>query len=42
VRLANIPFKFSDCDATPRRVAPLMGQHNREVAAELGFGDAEI
>jgi crotonobetainyl-CoA:carnitine CoA-transferase CaiB-like acyl-CoA transferase len=42
VRLANIPFKFSDCDATPRRVAPLMGQHNREVAADLGFGAAEI
>jgi crotonobetainyl-CoA:carnitine CoA-transferase CaiB-like acyl-CoA transferase len=42
VRLANIPFKFSDCDATPRRVAPLLGQHNREVAAELGFGAAEI
>lgn len=42
VRLANLPFRFSDCDATPRRVAPLMGQHNREVAAELGFGAAEI
>ncbi|HEX4885172.1 MAG TPA: CoA transferase [Casimicrobiaceae bacterium] len=37
VRLANVPFKFSDCDPTPRRAAPLMGQHNREIAAELGF-----
>ena len=42
VRLANIPFKFSDCDVTPRSVAPLMGQHNREIAANLGFSGAEI
>ena len=42
VRLANIPFKFSDCDVTPRSVAPLMGQHNREIAAKLGFSGAEI
>ena len=42
VRLANIPFKFSDCDVTPRSVAPLMGQHNREIAAKLGFSTVEI
>jgi crotonobetainyl-CoA:carnitine CoA-transferase CaiB-like acyl-CoA transferase len=42
VRLANIPFKFSDCDVTPRSVAPLMGQHNREIATKLGFSAAEI
>lgn len=42
VRLANIPFKFSDCDVTPRTVAPLMGQHNREIAAKLGFSAVEI
>ena len=42
VRLANIPFKFSDCDVTPRSVAPLMGQHNREIAANLGFSAPEI
>jgi len=42
VRLANVPFKFSDCDATPSRPAPLMGQHNREIAAELGYAAAEI
>ena len=33
VKLANLPFRFSDCDATPRTVAPLLGQHNREIAA---------
>lgn len=42
VRLANIPFKFSDCDVTPRTAAPLMGQHNHEIAARLGFPPAEI
>ena len=42
VRLANVPFKFSDCDPTPRSVAPLMGQHNREIASRLGFSAAEI
>jgi crotonobetainyl-CoA:carnitine CoA-transferase CaiB-like acyl-CoA transferase len=42
VRLANVPFKFSDCDATPRTPAPLLGQHNREIARELGFSPAEV
>jgi crotonobetainyl-CoA:carnitine CoA-transferase CaiB-like acyl-CoA transferase len=42
VRLANVPFKFSDCDPTPRTVAPLMGQHNREIASRLGFTAAQI
>jgi crotonobetainyl-CoA:carnitine CoA-transferase CaiB-like acyl-CoA transferase len=42
IKLANIPFKFSDCDVTPRSTAPLLGQHNREIAATLGFSQAEI
>ena len=42
VQLANVPFRFSDCDVTPRRVAPLLGEHNREIAEELGFAAAEI
>jgi crotonobetainyl-CoA:carnitine CoA-transferase CaiB-like acyl-CoA transferase len=42
VRLANVPFKFSDCDTTPRTAAPLLGQHNREIARELGFSAAEV
>ena len=42
VRLANIPFRFSDCDVTPRSPAPLLGQHNREIATALGFSPAEI
>ena len=42
VKLANIPFRFSDCDVTPGRVAPLLGEHNREIARELGFAAADI
>ncbi|MGH8847897.1 MAG: CoA transferase, partial [Polaromonas sp.] len=42
VRLPNLPFRFSDCDTTPRSVAPLMGQHNRELARSLGYSAAQI
>ena len=42
VRLPNLPFRFSDCDTTQTMPAPLMGQHNREIAAELGYSAAEI
>jgi crotonobetainyl-CoA:carnitine CoA-transferase CaiB-like acyl-CoA transferase len=42
VRLANIPFRFIRLRRDPRTVAPLLGQHNREVAAKLGFSEAEI
>jgi crotonobetainyl-CoA:carnitine CoA-transferase CaiB-like acyl-CoA transferase len=42
VRMPNVPFRFSDCDVTPRTPAPLMGQHNRAIAASLGYSSAEI
>jgi crotonobetainyl-CoA:carnitine CoA-transferase CaiB-like acyl-CoA transferase len=42
IRLPNLPFRFSDCDTSPHGPAPLLGQHNREVAASLGYSDAEI
>jgi crotonobetainyl-CoA:carnitine CoA-transferase CaiB-like acyl-CoA transferase len=42
IRLPNLPFRFSDCDTSPRSVAPLMGQHNREIAADLGYSASEI
>jgi crotonobetainyl-CoA:carnitine CoA-transferase CaiB-like acyl-CoA transferase len=42
VRLPNLPFRFSDCDTSPRSVAPLMGQHNRSIAASLGYAESDI
>ncbi len=42
LRLPNLPFRFSDCDTTVTEVAPDLGQHNAEIAAELGFTPSEI
>jgi crotonobetainyl-CoA:carnitine CoA-transferase CaiB-like acyl-CoA transferase len=42
VRLPNLPFRFSGLDTTPKVAAPLMGQHNREIAGDLGYSPAEI
>ncbi|MBK6806306.1 MAG: CoA transferase [Betaproteobacteria bacterium] len=42
VRLPNLPFRFSECDTTQTVPAPLLGQHNREIAAELGYSGDEI
>jgi crotonobetainyl-CoA:carnitine CoA-transferase CaiB-like acyl-CoA transferase len=42
IKLPNLPFRMSDCDTSPSGPAPLLGQHNREIAAELGYGAAQI
>ena len=42
IRLANLPFRFSDTDTTIRSVAPSIGQHNREVAAGLSYAAGDI
>jgi crotonobetainyl-CoA:carnitine CoA-transferase CaiB-like acyl-CoA transferase len=42
VRLPNLPFRFSDADTTQKQPAPLMGQHNRPIAAGLGYSTSEI
>jgi crotonobetainyl-CoA:carnitine CoA-transferase CaiB-like acyl-CoA transferase len=42
VTLPNLPFRFSDCDTTPKCPAPLLGQHNAEIARELDYSAAEI
>jgi crotonobetainyl-CoA:carnitine CoA-transferase CaiB-like acyl-CoA transferase len=42
VKLPNLPFRFSDCDTSPRSPAPLMGQHNRAIAEGLGYTRDEV
>ena len=42
VRLPTLPFHFSDSDTTQKVPAPLMGQHNRDIAAKLGYSKVEI
>jgi crotonobetainyl-CoA:carnitine CoA-transferase CaiB-like acyl-CoA transferase len=42
IKLPNLPFRLSDCDTSPSGPAPLLGQHNREIAAELGYDAAQI
>ncbi len=43
VRLPNLPFHFSKADVSPRRPAPLLGQHNHEVLKGLlGYPDAQV
>ena len=36
------PARFPGFDDTPKRPAPKLGQHTREVLAEAGYADAEI
>ena len=42
VQLPNLPFRFSESDTSPTSVAPLLGQHNREIAGKLGYAKADI
>lgn len=42
IRMPNLPFHFSGCDTTLTRVAPELGEHNREIAADLGFSEGDI
>jgi crotonobetainyl-CoA:carnitine CoA-transferase CaiB-like acyl-CoA transferase len=42
IRLPNLPFRFSECDTSPKSPAPLLGQHNREIAASVGYSSDDI
>ena len=42
LRLPDLPFRFSDTDTRIAAVAPDLGQHNAEIAAELGLTASEI
>jgi crotonobetainyl-CoA:carnitine CoA-transferase CaiB-like acyl-CoA transferase len=42
IKMPNLPFHFSGCDITPTRPAPMLGEHNRDIATDLGFDAASI
>ena len=42
IRLPNLPFRFSGCDTSPSGPAPLLGQHNREIAESVGYSASDI
>lgn len=42
IKLPNLPFRFSGCDTSPSGPAPMLGQHNRQIAASVGFSSGEI
>ena len=42
IRLPNLPFHFSGCDISVKQVATELGQHNAEIAKNLGFSSREI
>jgi crotonobetainyl-CoA:carnitine CoA-transferase CaiB-like acyl-CoA transferase len=40
--MPNLPFNFSGFDIDQSQPAPMLGQHNVEIASEMGFSEAEI
>ena len=42
IRMPNLPFRFSGYEPPVPAVAPLIGQHNRDIAASLGYSGQEI
>jgi formyl-CoA transferase/CoA:oxalate CoA-transferase len=42
VSVTGFPYSLSASDASLRRPPPTLGQHNREVLAELGYTDEQI
>jgi crotonobetainyl-CoA:carnitine CoA-transferase CaiB-like acyl-CoA transferase len=42
MEVCGAPFRFLDTPARVRRAAPALGEHNREILAELGYSDGDV
>ena len=42
LQIPGMPLRFSEQPELPDLVAPLLGQHNGEVLAEIGYDDDTI
>ena len=42
IRMPNLPFRFSGYEPPVPAVAPTIGQHNRDIAASLGYSGEEV
>ena len=42
IRMPNLPFRFSGYEPPVPAVAPSLGEHNRSIAASLGYSGEEI
>ena len=42
IRMPNLPFRFSGYEPPVPAVAPAIGEHNRSIAASLGYSGEEI
>ena len=40
--IGSPPARFSESPAAIRRLPPLLGEHTREILAEVGYSDAEV
>lgn len=42
VKVTNVPFTMSETPGAIHRASPLIGEHGREILAELGYSDGDI
>jgi crotonobetainyl-CoA:carnitine CoA-transferase CaiB-like acyl-CoA transferase len=42
MEVCGVPFHFLETPARVRRAAPALGEHNREILAELGYSEREV